>query len=174
MQLTGIKFNVMSTIKRLILSIIICFLFFEPAISASALEGLAKFENKKDATVFLEVAVTAEEKAIGLMNRASLAQNRGMVFVFRPPTKVTFWMKDTLIPLDMIFINRGKIVKIVKGAIPNQTNILYPSDFEVTEVVEVNSGFSDKHLIEVGNTVRFENIAAIDYSKKSKLMVAPK
>jgi len=146
-------------------------LLIEPQGSAKALEGLVKFSNKKDSTVFLEVAVTNEQKEKGLMNRSSLANNRGMVFVFRPARNVTFWMKDTLISLDMIFINNGSIVKIVKGAIPNQTEIVYPSDSEVTEVVEVNSGFSDNHGLQIGDRVIFENISHIDYSKKSKLMI---
>lgn len=154
-------------------STILCLLFLlvQPINFASALEGVAKFEGKKEASIFLEVAFTDEQKTKGLMNRPSLANNRGMVFVFKPARKVTFWMKDTLISLDMIFISSGKIVKVVKGAIPNQTNILYSSDFDVTEVIEVNSGFLDTHMISVGDTIRFENIAQIDYSKKSELMI---
>lgn len=142
--------------------------------SANALEGLAKFPPKKGATVLLEIAATPEERTKGLMNRPSLAPNRGMVFIFRPPQKVTFWMKDTLISLDMIFINKGKIVKIVKGAIPNQTDVVYPSDEDVTEAIEVNSGFSETHMIKVNDKVIFENIAQIDYSSKSKLMIVAK
>lgn len=136
-----------------------------------ALEGLVKFQGKKNVVVFLEVAATDEEKTKGLMNRPSLEINRGMVFVFRPPKQVTFWMKDTLISLDMIFINKGNIVKIVKNAEPNQTHTTYNSGFEVTEVVEVNGGFADKKNISVGDKVIFENISQIDYSRKSKLMV---
>ena len=159
--------------KKLILLTLVIALLELPT-SAKALEGLIKFTGKKDATVFLEVAVTPEQKSTGLMNRPALAQNRGMVFTFKPARKVTFWMKDTLISLDMIFINNGKIVKIVKNAIPNQTSILYPSDFDVTEVVEVNGGFTDMHTIEVGNQVIFENISDIDYSVKSQLMIVTK
>ena len=101
-------------IKRLIISTVISILFLQPVIFANAQEGFIKFAGKPDSKVFLEVAVTDEEKEKGLMNRPSLAENRGMVFVFRPARQITFWMKDTLIPLDMIFINKGKIVKIVK------------------------------------------------------------
>ena len=158
-------------VKRFLLSIIIFVLVFQLTSSAKALEGLIKFPDKKDATVFLEIAQTEEEKSKGLMNRPTLAKNRGMVFIFRPHASVTFWMKDTLIPLDMIFIEDGKIVKIVKNALPNQTDILYPSDYEVSEVVEVNGGFTDMHMIKAGETVLFENISQIGYSGKSKLMI---
>lgn len=160
--------------KKLKIAVLVFILSLQSTARASALDGLAKFPGKKDATVILEVANTPEKKSKGLMSRPSLAQNKGMVFVFRPERKVTFWMKDTLISLDMIFINKGKIVKIVKNAVPNQTTILYASDFDVTEVIEVNGGFTDNHLISVGGLVTFENISQIDYSGKSKLMIAPK
>ena len=171
---TGINYNINLMIKRLLLTTISSLLLLHPVNSASALDGVIKFPGKKDSSVILEVAVTNEEKEKGLMNRSSLPERRGMVFVFRPGRKVTFWMKDTLIPLDMIFIYKGKIVKIVKNAIPNRTDILYPSDFDVTEVVEVNGGFADKHMIEIGDNIVFKNIAQIDYSIKSMLMIVPK
>ena len=160
----GIKYNM---IKRLISLTVISILLLQPVISANAQEGFVKFVGKPGSKVFLEVAATDEEKEKGLMNRPSLAENRGMVFVFRPARQITFWMKDTLISLDMIFVNKGKIVKIVKNAIPNQTNILYPSDSLVTEVIEVNGGFADKYLIKAGDRVVFKDIPQIDYSVKS-------
>lgn len=163
------KYNIVTMIRSLIL-LVILFLAC-PAFPSSALEGLVKFTSANNLVIFLEIAVTDEEKQEGLMNRTNLPENRGMVFVFRPEKPVTFWMKDTLIPLDMIFINRGKIVKIVKNAIPNRSDILYPSDVAVTEVIEVNGGFADKNMIEAGNEIVFENIGAIDYSKQSKLII---
>ncbi len=161
-------------VKKIIVVFIVCIVLLHSDNYAKALEGIVKFQGRSNANVILEIAVTEEEKTKGLMNRPSLPANRGMVFVFRPARLVTFWMKDTLIPLDMIFINRGRIVKIVKNAIPNQTQIVYPSDFEATEVIEVNGGFADKYTIETGSTVQFENISQIDYSRKSKLMIVGK
>ena len=149
-------------IKRIPLIIFSFLICIQLSCNASTKEALVKFKsnlpNKKTVTVFLEVAITDEEKAKGLMNRPNLALNRGMVFVFKPRRKVTFWMKDTLIPLDMVFINNGKIVKIIKDAMPNQTQTLYPSDFEVTDVVEVNGGFTDKYMVNVGSSVVFRNV----------------
>ena len=154
-------------IKRLIILTVISVLFLQPVLSADTQEGFIKFVGKPSSKVFLEVAVTGEEKGKGLMNRPSLAENRGMVFVFRPAGQTTFWMKDTLISLDIIFINKGKVVKIAKNAVPNQTSILYPSDSPVTEVVEVNGGFADKYKIKTGDRVIFKNIPQIDYSVNS-------
>ncbi len=152
-------------IKRLIIiSTLISGLLLQSLISAEAQEGFVKFIRKPNVKVFLEVAATEQEKEKGLMNRPNLAENRGMVFVFRPAKQVTFWMKETLISLDMIFINKGKIVKIAKNTVPNQTTTLYPSDALVSEVVEVNGGFSDKYMIKVGDRVIFKDIPQIDYS----------
>ena len=163
-------YNEYEHMRSLAILTILIFLFITPQTSF-ALEGLARFGAKSDVVVFLETAVTEEEKSKGLMNRPSLAENRGMVFIFKPARKITFWMKNTLISLDMIFINRGHIVKIVKNAIPNQTTTVYPSDFDITEVIEVNGGFSDAHDIKAGDRVKFENISDIDYSTMSKLMI---
>ncbi|MBI2995830.1 MAG: DUF192 domain-containing protein [Candidatus Melainabacteria bacterium] len=160
--------------RKIISIILILIMFFFSESSAKALQGLVKFSGKGNLVVFLEIADTDEKKSKGLMSRPDLPQDRGMVFVFRPAKEVTFWMKDTLISLDIIFINQGKIVKIVKAAEPNQTHTLYSSDFNVTEVIEVNGGFTDKNMISVGSKVSFENIAQIDYSGKSKLMIVAK
>ncbi|MBI3590556.1 MAG: DUF192 domain-containing protein [Candidatus Melainabacteria bacterium] len=161
-------------IKRISLAAIISVLLFQQANYSKTLEGLIKFPGKKDSTVFLEVASTDAEKEKGLMNRPDLASNRGMVFVFRPSRTVIFWMKDTLISLDIIFINRGRVVNIAKNTVPNQTETLYPSDKTVTEVVEVNGGFTDNHKIMIGDRIAFENIPQIDYSGMSKLMSVAK
>ena len=158
--------------KKILLLLTLIFINF--SFPVFALEGIVRFPGKSNAIVTVEIAATDEEKQKGLMNRPSLDQNKGMVFVFRPAKAVTFWMKDTLISLDMVFVNRGKIVKIAKNAIPNQTNVLYPSESPVTEVLEVNGGFADKHMISVGDKVIFENISQIDYSEKSKLMIVAK
>ena len=155
--------------KSLLILILFSYLFLPLQVFAA--DEFVKFVGKKGAKVFLEVAVTQEQKNKGLMNRSSLPQNKGMVFVFRPKTTVTFWMKDTLISLDMIFIDRGKIVKIVKNAAPNQTTTLYPSDFSVTEVIEVNGGYTDMFSIKSGDRIVFKNIPQIDYSVKSKAKV---
>ncbi len=69
----------------------------------------------------VEVAVTPEEHARGLMYRSQLATDAGMIFVFEEPSVQRFWMKNTLIPLDMIFIGKDrKIVGIVEDALPRR------------------------------------------------------
>lgn len=117
----------------------------------------------KNNAIKLEVASTKAEIEYGLMNRTSLPDDQGMVFLFHPAAHVTFWMYHTLIPLDMIFIKDGKIVKICSNVPPCRSENpqdcpQYPDrkGLDVTEVIEVNAGYAHKHNIEDGDTVFFE------------------
>lgn len=117
-------------------------------------------------TVKLEVADTNEKIQRGLMFRRSLPEQNGMVFLFRPPRPVRFWMFNCFIPLDMVFIENGKIVKIArdvpfcKETDPKKCP-LYPADGEigVTEVVELAAGYCKRHSINEGDTVKFEFVS---------------
>ncbi|HAX91789.1 MAG TPA: hypothetical protein DCY07_06240 [Rhodospirillaceae bacterium] len=112
---------------------------------------------RKDGRLFpltLQVAVTGEQQAYGLMFRENLAENEGMIFTYKNPTPVQFWMKNTVIPLDMFFIGEdGKIVKIVKGAKPNDLTPV-PSDVPVKNVVELKAGEADRMGIQVGDRLQ--------------------
>lgn len=66
----------------------------------------------------LEVAQTPRQQAMGLMYRQSLAPDRGMLFAFEPPRPVSFWMKNTKISLDMIFLRQGKVMAIAANVPP--------------------------------------------------------
>jgi len=66
----------------------------------------------------LEVARTEAQREYGLMNRKSLAPHTGMIFVFPQDDKVAFWMKDTLIPLDMVFVGADGTVRLVDANVP--------------------------------------------------------
>ena len=88
----------------------------------------------------VEVAKTNEEQAEGLMYRLELKQNGGMLFLFNNEKKASFWMKNTLIPLDIIFINKnGSINKIYKNTIPKSLKRII-SKGEVLAVLEINAG----------------------------------
>jgi hypothetical protein len=107
-------------------------------------------------TLTVEIAKTENERQHGLMNRRDLPENNGMLFVFQQPDIKTFWMKNTLIPLDMIFIaDNHKIIHIEKNVPPCQSDPcpVYSSGKPVLYVLEVNGGFTDRHMITEGNTV---------------------
>lgn len=92
----------------------------------------------------VEIADTAVERSEGLMFRASMPQFSGMLFVYETPHDAAFWMKNTLIPLDIIFFNQAGIVTtIVENAEP-QTTISRPGGPGVQFVLEINGGLSKR------------------------------
>ncbi|MFM7191531.1 MAG: DUF192 domain-containing protein, partial [Microcystaceae cyanobacterium] len=95
-----------------------------------------------DTVIELETARTPEEQAIGLMNRTELAEHRGMIFPFSPPRIARFWMKNTLIPLDMIFVYQGKIKAIAMDVPPCRRDPcpVYGPMTEVDQVIELAAG----------------------------------
>lgn len=90
--------------------------------------------NKYNVTI----AETNEEKRKGLQGKDSLKEDEGMLFIFDPPQRVDFWMKDVSFPLDIIFINEdGEVVKVAQGE-PNDDSLISCND--VAFVLEVNTG----------------------------------
>lgn len=101
----------------------------------------------------VEVARTVEQQQTGMMNRNSLAPDRGMIFPYNPPQPVAFWMKDTLIPLDLIYISPGgRILRIEVNAVPLSFDQL-PSGGPVEAVLELAGGRSAELGIQAGDQV---------------------
>jgi hypothetical protein len=107
----------------------------------------------------VEVADTPAKRELGLQYRRELAADRGMIFLFSAPSVQAFWMKNTPLPLDMIFIGSDrKIVGIVEQTVPfslDSRSVGRPSQF----VLEINGGLAKRHGIKAGDAVRFEGIA---------------
>jgi len=101
-----------------------------------------------------EVAETADERASGLMFRDELAPDAGMLFLFDPPRRVSFWMKNTFISLDMLFIDAGgRIVHIAERTQP-ETLAPHGPDQPVRAVLEINGGLVERLGIRPGDVVR--------------------
>jgi len=119
------------------------------------------FVTIKNIDIEVSVARTPSEKEHGLSGTERLGEYQGMIFEFIPKSKPNFWMKDMLIPLDLIWIDGGKIVKIDKNVPNPEANTpdsrlkLYSPNSPVDYVLEVNAGFSDKNGIVVGDSVTF-------------------
>lgn len=102
----------------------------------------------------VEVARTPAEQARGLMHRPQMPQMRGMLFVYPKPQSISFWMKNTLIPLDMIFADaRGVITRIHENAIPGDLTPI-PSGGPVLAVLEINGGLAQRLGIRPGDRMR--------------------
>jgi uncharacterized protein len=103
----------------------------------------------------IEIADNEEARMQGLMYRQSLPENAGMLFIFTNEEPRSFWMKNTLVSLDIIYINSGKeIVSIQKYTEPQSTYAI-PSEKPAMYVLEVNAGFTDKYGINPGDKVEF-------------------
>lgn len=107
----------------------------------------------KTITYCVEVADSSDEITRGLMNRTWLAPDAGMLFVFDGEVDHYFWMKNTLIPLDMIYISSdGRVVGVRENAVPGSTDAIEPPG-PSRYVLEVNGGQCSQYGISVGDQV---------------------
>ena len=127
----------------------------------SIAQGFATFNRSKLRVVtksgkyefIVEIAVTDRQHSQGLMFRQSLAKNAGMLFDYKVPTAITMWMKNTYIPLDMIFIgNDGRVINVVQRAIPFSENVI-SSAGKARGVLEVNGGTASRLGIKPGDKI---------------------
>jgi uncharacterized protein len=108
----------------------------------------------------VEVADDPQERAQGLMFRPEMPAASGMLFVYESPRRVGFWMKNTLIPLDMVFADAtGTVTRIHEGAVPGDLNPIDGGE-GVQFVLEINAGLAGKLGIVPGATLRHPAIPA--------------
>lgn len=103
----------------------------------------------------VEIADTDEKREQGLMNRQTLAADAGMIFLFDSEAPRTFWMQNTYISLDMIFLSADKeIVYIEENTTPLSTELISP-DVDAQYVLEVNAGYAAANGVAAGDVVGF-------------------
>ncbi|MGE5302061.1 MAG: DUF192 domain-containing protein [Alphaproteobacteria bacterium] len=140
----------------LLVSLALCFIMTgcqaQPKVIIATRQG-------REITFEVEIADTPAKRELGLQYRRELAADRGMIFLFPHEAEQTFWMKNTPIPLDMIFINSDRrIVGITEQAVPfslDPRSVGHASRF----VLEVNGGLSKRYGIQAGDSVRFQGIS---------------
>ncbi|MGL5012644.1 MAG: DUF192 domain-containing protein [Paracoccaceae bacterium] len=102
----------------------------------------------------IEVADDAAERAQGLMNRERLPTAAGMLFIYPTPGNVSFWMENTLIPLDMIFIDpTGTVKRVHENAVPGDRTPI-PGGTNIKFVLEINGGLARRMGVTEGALVR--------------------
>jgi len=110
-------------------------------------------DGKYISKIDIEIADNDERRTHGLMDRLSMEENQGMLFLFPYETIQSFWMKNTVIPLDIIFVNRKNvIVTIHKDTVPFDTG-QYRSTKSASMVVEVIAGYTNLYGINVGDKI---------------------
>jgi uncharacterized membrane protein (UPF0127 family) len=113
----------------------------------------------KNVVMEVILAETPQEQEIGLSGKNSLADNQGMLFVFKKPGFYYFWMKDMKFPIDIIWIDENfKIIEITKNVHPESYPQLFQSTRPALYVIETNAGFSDLKNINPGDIVDLSEI----------------
>jgi uncharacterized protein len=138
------------------------FLFMAACLSCASCQNGSPYVKSRSAILVFgktemaaEIAYTAQEKSRGLMDRASLEENKGMLFVYDADERPSFWMKNTLIPLSIAFIDRrGRIVQIADME-PESLSIITP-EVAVLFALEANRGWFQNHNIKTGDTMTFK------------------
>lgn len=111
-----------------------------------------------EARFTVEVADDPAERAKGLMNRDALGASQGMLFVYEKPQRTSFWMRNTLIPLDIIFIGpEGRVLKVHENAVPLDETPIDGGD-GVQYVLEINGGLAERIGIAAGSELRHPSI----------------
>jgi uncharacterized membrane protein (UPF0127 family) len=135
-------------------------------------EGVLEFHTSNTEKALLrlkiEIAHDSQERQQGLMYRKKMADNEGMLFIFEYPEPQSFWMRNTYIPLDIIYLNEKFVVVTVLKNIPTLNDDPRPSGVPAQYVVEINAGLSDKHGIKPGCTVSWADfVTSQKFGKES-------
>ena len=157
--------NILRKNKKIILTVILFFSVVLLLIVNNKLfsNDQSKEENKitkvciKKNCFDIEIADTAQEREIGLMNREFLALDSGMLFVFEKEDVYNFWMKNTLIPLDIIWINKDNRISFIKeNASPCKTDICetFGPNEKSIYILEINGGLVKKMGLGVGDLIK--------------------
>lgn len=110
-------------------------------------------DGKFISQIEIEIADDAVERAVGLMYREKMKENQGMLFIFPREEFQSFWMKNTVLPLDIVFVNKkNEIVTIHHNTTPFSEDSL-PSTEPAIYVVEVNAGYMLRHGIKEGDKI---------------------
>lgn len=109
-----------------------------------------------------EVAATPDEREQGLMQRRFLQENHGMIFVFPEPTLFSMWMKDTLLPLSVAFLDAAGAIINIEEMLP-LTDTLHPARHEAKYALEMNSNWFSRHGIREGD--RIDGVSSAEAKK---------
>ncbi|MFO7616516.1 MAG: DUF192 domain-containing protein [Bacteroidales bacterium] len=103
----------------------------------------------------IEIADDDYQRELGLMYRRQMGQQQGMLFIFEEEAYRSFWMKNTYLPLDILYVDAGKRIVRIHENTPTLNEGQIPSDYPAKYVVEVNAGFCAMHNIKPGDLITF-------------------
>ena len=139
-------------------------LFFLILINSTVSFSKEKMNSEKliwivneEKTIKLEISDNFHKRKVGLMNRVTLENDEGMIFIYDKVEPVNIWMHNTLIPLDIIFLKKNQIIKITPDVppCPALPCRLYPSTYPVDMIIEINAGQAKVMNLEIGDKLTF-------------------
>ena len=144
-----------STFAALLVALCAGFVLIPAAVEATCDPGVVALRGDWGRASFqVEIADTERMRRRGLMHRDQLPRGRGMLFVFEEAGPVSFWMKNTLISLDMLFMDEsGQVVSIHERAEPQSLQSIHGGN-AIRYVLEINGGVSDRFGITIGTQAR--------------------
>ena len=133
---------------------LICGFALSVSLHAAGMDTVSVRTTSGDVAWTVDLASNGETRATGLMHRQSLPDGTGMLFRFDQTRPVSMWMKNTFVPLDMVFADEsGLITHIHRGAVPQSLDII-SSRGPVRYVLEIIAGAADRHGLAVGQRMR--------------------
>jgi uncharacterized protein len=111
--------------------------------------------NNSKVKIDIQIANSDFDRELGLMFRKQMDENKGMLFIFPVEERQSFWMRNTFIPLDMIFVNSSKKIVTIHRNTQTLSDQSYPSTAPAQFVLEVNGGYCSRHNINEGDKINF-------------------
>ncbi len=147
---------------RLSLILQVLILFFSACSQSTSPKGVASiFELSLGAKkIYAELAITETQKAKGLMFRQSLPENNAMIFIYDSPQRVSFWMKNTEIPLDIAFLDKNGVITEIRQMYPRNLNSVTSSSDSIVYCIETNQNWFLKNNVGVGDKLDMEAFLA--------------
>ncbi len=129
--------------------------------TASSRKGLGTIVTPNGATIFVEIADSPDKRAQGLMFRPSMAPDRGMLFLFPEPGDHYFWMKNTLMALDMLWLDQSGTIVHIESHVPICTRKddgcpRYGTPLKSFQVLELNAGMAEKFELSIGSQLEID------------------
>lgn len=120
--------------------------------------GKVTFGDAAGTVITVEIAENDHDRQRGLMYRKSMPDDRGMIFWFKERDNHAFWMHNTCIPLDMMFIDKDGFITGIEENVPTMNDNTYSVGCASTFVLEVNAGWSRKHGVAPGQKAKFDSL----------------
>jgi len=121
-------------------------------------KGKVRFLSAADLVVDVEIAERHEDRMRGLMYRTQMADAAGMLFVFKERRVQSFWMKNTCLPLDMLFIDHDGLIVGIEENVPTMNVSNYGVQCPSLYVLELNAGWTRRNSVRAGQRVAFEGL----------------